>query len=103
MIMVSKFIFNFCNFYVMICFFLTKLLALGILFSTALNEVFIAKLLISGILFSYSESFAFCTKSVTLGILFANSVSSLPYLVFKTKSLVSILFNGIAFTFASNL
>ena len=44
--------------------FLTKLLTLDILFSTAVNAVFIAKLLISRILFSNSVSFAFWTKSL---------------------------------------
>ena len=39
--------------------FLTKLLTLGILFSTVVNAVFVATLLISGILFS---------KSVILGL-----------------------------------
>ena len=49
MIMIIKFIFNFCNFSIIVCF-LTKLLTLGILFSTVVNAVFVAKLLISGIL-----------------------------------------------------
>ena len=53
MIMIIKFIFNLCNFSVIICF-LTKLLTLGILFSTVVNAVFVAKLLISGILASIS-------------------------------------------------
>ena len=47
--MIIKFIFNFCNISVII-FFLTKLLILGILFSTVVHAVFIAKLLMSGIL-----------------------------------------------------
>ena len=51
-----------------------------ILFSTAVNAVFLAKLLTSGIWFSYPVSFFF------------NSVLSVWYLAFKTKSLVSILF-----------
>ena len=63
MIMIIKFIFNFSNFCVIVCFFLTKLLTLGILFSTAVNAVFVTKLLTTGILFSYSVSFAFLTKS----------------------------------------
>ena len=53
MIMIIKFIFNFCNFSVIIVF-LTKLLTLGILFSTVVNAVFVAKLLISGMLASIS-------------------------------------------------
>ena len=38
--------------FVLLSVFLTKLLTLCILFSTAVNAVFVAKLLISGILFS---------------------------------------------------
>ena len=53
MIMIIKFIFNFCNFSIIVCF-LTKLLTLGILFSTLVNAVFVAKLLVSGILPSIS-------------------------------------------------
>ena len=53
MIMIIKFIFNFCNFSVIICF-LTKLVTLGILFSSVVNAVFVAKLITSGILFSIS-------------------------------------------------
>ena len=48
--MIIKFIFNICNSIVIVCFFLTKLLKLGILFSAVVNAVFVAKLLISGIL-----------------------------------------------------
>ena len=50
--------------------FLTKLLTLGIIFSTAVNAVFVAKLLASGILFSNSVSFVFLTKSVRSGFFF---------------------------------
>ena len=96
--MIIKFIFNFSNFSVIVCFFLTKLLTLGILFPTVVNVVFVAKLLISGILFPNSMSFAFLLQSVTLGIFFSNYVLSISYLVFKTNSRVSILF-----TFAANL
>ena len=49
MIMISKFLFNFSNFCVIICF-LTKLLILGILFPTTVNAAFVAKPLILGIL-----------------------------------------------------
>ena len=58
MIMIIKFIFNISNFSVIACF-LTKLLTLGILFSTVVNAGFVAKLLILGILFSNSVSFVF--------------------------------------------
>ena len=60
MIMMSKFFFNFSNFCDIVCF-LTKLLTLGILFSSAVNAVFVAQVLIFGILFSNSLSFAFLT------------------------------------------
>ena len=69
MIMVIKFIFNFCNFSTMI-FLLTRLLTLGILFSTVVNVVFLTKLLISEILFYNLVRFAFLTKPVTLGFFF---------------------------------
>ena len=59
MIMISKFIFKFTNFCVIICFFLTKLLTSDVLFSTVVNAVFVASPLISGILFSNSASFVF--------------------------------------------
>ena len=97
MIMVGKFLFNFSNFCVIVCF-LTKLLTLGILFSTAVNAVFATKLLTSGILFSKSVSFAFLIRLITSGIFFCNYFLSVRYLVFNTKSLVSILF-----TFSTNL
>ena len=75
MIMIIQFIFNFCNFSVIVCI-STKLLTSGILFSTVVNAVFVPKLLISGILFSKSVSFAFLTESVTLVIFFSISVLS---------------------------
>ena len=56
MIMTAMFIFNVCNFSVIICFVLTELVTSGILVSTAVNAVFVAKLLISGILPSISAS-----------------------------------------------
>ena len=69
MIIIIKLFFKLTNFCVTVCF-LTKLLTLGILFSTGVNAVFVAKLLISEILFSNSVSFIFLTKSVTLGFFF---------------------------------
>ena len=48
--MISNFLFNFINFCVIVSFFLTKLLTLGILFSTAVRAVVVAKLVILGIL-----------------------------------------------------
>ena len=97
MIMISNFLFKITDFCIII-FFSTKLLTSDILFSTVVNAFFVAKLLTSRILFSNSVSFGFLTKSVTSGIFFSSSVLSVYYLVFKAKSLVSILF-----TFAANL
>ena len=48
MIMISNFPFNSISFYVIVIF-LTKLLTLGILFSTAVKEIVVAKLIILGI------------------------------------------------------
>ena len=73
MIMIIKFIFNISNFCVIVCF-LTKLLTLGILFSTVVNAVFVAKLLISGILFSTVVNAVFVSKLLISGILFSNSM-----------------------------
>ena len=53
MFMISNFILNFTNLCV-ISVFLTKLLVLGILFSTVVDAVFVARLLILGTLFSIS-------------------------------------------------
>ena len=83
--MISKFLFNFGNFCFIVCF-LTKLLTLDILFSTAVNAVFVSKLLKSGIFFSNSVSFAFLTRLLTLGIFFSNSVLPVWYLVFLIQS-----------------
>ena len=66
--MTIKFIFNFSNICVIICF-LTRLLILGILFSTVVNAVFVAKLLTLGILFSTVVNAVFVAKLVTSGIL----------------------------------
>ena len=75
MIMISEVFFKLTDFCVIICF-LTKLLTLGILFSTALNIVFVAELLISRILFSNLVSFVFLTKLVTSGIFCSNFILS---------------------------
>ena len=96
--MISKFFFQFNWFLCPKFFFLIKLLTSGVLFSTGVNAVFVDKLPTSGILFSNSVSFAFFTKSVTSGIFVLNSALSSCHLVFKTKSLLSILF-----TFAASL
>ena len=73
--MISKYLLELTYFCIINCF-LIKLLASGILFSTALNAVFVAKILKFGILFSNSVSFVFLTKSVTSGIFFSNFVLS---------------------------
>ena len=79
--MISKVLFNFSNFCV-ISVFLTKLLTLGILFSTADNGVFVAKLPTSRILSSNSVTCVFLAKSVGSEIFFSNSVLSGSYLFF---------------------
>ena len=48
MVMISNFLFNFISFCVIVSF-LTKLLTLGILFSTAVSALLVAKLVILGI------------------------------------------------------
>ena len=95
MIMMSKFIFNFSNFCVIICF-LTKLLILGILFSAVVNTAFAAKGLILDILPSIPVILVlqsvFLTRPLVSGFFFSNSDLSVSYLVFKTNALVAILF-----------
>ena len=72
MIMISNFIFNFVNFFNS-NFFLTKLLTLGILFSTAVRAVLVAKLLgISLLRIECSVSVCFC-KSTIFPIFFSNA------------------------------
>ena len=72
MIMISNFIFNFVNFFNS-NFFLTKLLTLGILFSTAVRAVLVAKLLgISLLRIECSVSVCFC-KSTIFSIFFSNA------------------------------
>ena len=96
--MISKFLFTFTNFCVIICF-LTKLVTSSISFSTAVNVDFVPKPQTSGILFSNSMSFAFSIRSVTSGMFFFLILLCLcHYLVFKTNLLVSI-----SFTFSANL
>ena len=81
---------------------MTKLLILGILFSTAVKAAFVAKPPILGILPYISVILVLqsvCLRRLlVLGILFSNSVLSVSYLVFKTNAVVSILF-----TLATNL
>ena len=75
MFMISKFLFSFINFCIIIWFFfLTKLLTLGILFSNAVNAASAAKPLTLGILFSISTILAlkpnFLTSSLVSGVFF---------------------------------
>ena len=69
----SNFIFNFGNFCVIVSF-LTKLLTLGILSSTAVRTVVVAKLVILGILFLTSFTLALiaviAAKLVVVGFSF---------------------------------
>ena len=72
MTMISKFLSNSINFCVIVSF-LTKLLTLGILFSTALRSVLVAKLVILGISpwtsFILELGIVLVAKLVILGIL----------------------------------
>ena len=76
--MISNFLFKFTNFCVIICFFLTKLLTLGILFSTAVNAEVVVKPSILGILLSISFILTlqsvFLTSPLVSGILFLNLI-----------------------------
>ena len=78
---------------------MTKLLLLGILFSTAVNAEIVAN---TRYLIFYFVNFSIVVCSLTSPlaseIFFFNFDLSVSYLVFKTNSLVSILF-----TFATNL
>ena len=61
-------------------------------------QFFVARLLVSGILFFIVVNAVYVAKMLILGIVFSNSALSVLYLVFNTKSLVSILS-----TFATDL
>ena len=71
MIMISNFLFNFSNFCVID--FSTKLLTLGILYSTAVRAIVLAKLVLFGVLplisFILALKEALVTKLVISGIL----------------------------------
>ena len=58
MIMITNLLLNFTNFCITVCF-LTKLMAFGILFSTAVNAELVANRVVLGILFSISIILAF--------------------------------------------
>ena len=76
MIMIINFIFNFTNLCIAICLF-TKLLTLGILFSSAVNAEVVAKPLILGILPSISVTLV--SKSVFLTKLVISGIFCLSY------------------------
>ena len=97
MIMISNFIFNFINFCVIVDFFLTKLVTLGILFSTALRAVVVANLVILGI--SPLTSFilalreALVAKLVISGILSSIVLILAIYTSFLTTSFFTASLN----------
>ena len=94
MIMISNFLFNIINLCIIICLF-TKLLTLGILFSTAVNSELVARTVILGNLPSISITLVlksvFLTKLLTSGIFLSTLLILSSYLVFLTKFVVSIL------------
>ena len=89
----SNLLFNFTNFYIIVC-----------LFSTAVNAELVAKPVILGIFLSISVFLAFksafLVRSLVSGIFlsaslifFSTSDLSVSYVVFKTNPAVSMLFN----------
>ena len=93
MIMISiNFIFNFTNFCVIVSFFLTKLITLGILFSTEVRAVIlvVAKLVILGILFL--TSFILALRAVVVAKLVILGISFLtPFILASRVVLVANL------------
>ena len=93
----SNFIFNFTNFYLLVSFFLTKLLTL---FSAAVTAVVVAKLAILGILFLISFILAFrvvvvvVAKFVILGISLASFILALR-VVLVAKLVISAVLSSI--------
>ena len=92
----SNFIFNFTNFYLLVSFFLTKLLTL---FSAAVRAVVVAKLAILGILFLISFILAFrvvvvVAKFVILGISLASFILALR-VVLVAKLVISAVLSSI--------
>ena len=85
----SNFIFNFTYFCVTVCFFLTKLQTLGILFSTAVRAVVVANLVILGILSSMFLILALYTSFLATPF-FTKFISLLPFLVYNFTSLLLI-------------
>ena len=86
--MISNFLFNFINFCVIVSF-LTKLLTLGILFSTAVRAVVVTKLVILGI--SPLTSFILALRVVlVVKFVISGNLSS----IFFYLSIIFSLFNN---------
>ena len=98
MIMISNFLFNFINFCVIVGFFLTKLLTLGILFSTALRAVLVAKLVILGI--SPLTSFILALRVVLVAKLVISGILSS---IFFILALYTSFLTTSSFTTSLNL
>ena len=77
MIMISNFLFSFNNFCVIVSF-LTKLITLGILFSTAVRALVVAKLVILGI--SPLTSFILALRVVLVAKLVISGILSSMFL-----------------------
>ena len=94
MTLISNFFFNFINFCVIVSF-LTKLLTLGILFSTVVRAVLVAKLLLLSIFpltsFILALRVVLVTKLVILGILSSIFLTLALYSVFLTTSFFTTL------------
>ena len=91
MTVISYFLFNFINICVIVSF-LTRLLILGISFSTAVRAVVVAKLLILGI-FSLT-SFMLVLRVVLLAKLVTSSILTSMFLI---VALYYVFFNNINF------
>ena len=76
--MISNFFLNFSNFCFIVSF-LTKLLTLGILFSTAVKELVVAKLLILGI--SHLTSFILSIRVVLVAMLLISGILSSVFFI----------------------
>ena len=81
--MIIKFLFNFSNFCIAICF-LTKLLVSGILFSTTVNAEVVARPVVLGILFL--TSFIFVLRIVLVARLLISGILSSIFFTFPLYS-----------------
>ena len=82
-------------------FFLTKLLILGILFSTAVNAEIVAKPLILGTLFSAAVNEEDVAQPAILGISFLTSFIFVLRLLLGAKLLIFSILSSISFILAS--